>query len=188
MTYDPHKYWQDRGHWLKAPDASLEDRRELGNLAGWIREIQPKEILEIGSGHGRVYSHLKPLGLADDFTMCDFAASMLDGCQEKTGIRPDLWDGTTLPYDEGAFDLVLSFSVLLHVSPPDMARVLAEHVRVARGWMFIATCTKGIPDRSKHCFNHDYRKLFKGLKVVKERAFYGRSKVDWERTHWLLEK
>lgn len=186
--YDPKAYWADRGHWLKDPKSRFEDPDELGSLAGWVREIQPENVLEVGSGHGRVYEYLKPLGLAGDFVMCDIAESMLDGCEERTGIRPDLWDGVTLPYDDRAFDLVVSFSVLLHQPPSGIDRLFSEHVRVAR-WVFVATCTRGISPQSSYCFNQDYRGLIAraGLRVVKERVFHSRSRGQWERTHWLLE-
>lgn len=188
--YDARTYWSDRSLWLKDPKPRFEDPGELDNVANWIQEIQPKEILEVGCGHGRIYERLKPFGLADAFLMCDFVENMLDGCEKRTGVRPDLWDGVRLPYDDGAFDLVLSFSVLLHAPHFNIVRLFSEHVRVARRWLFIATCTKGIHPESRNAFGHDYKGLFSRapFEVVKERVFRGSGQEDWERTHWLLER
>ena len=36
---------------------------ETTNIVNWIRETGPSSILEIGSGWGRIYSLLEPLGV-----------------------------------------------------------------------------------------------------------------------------
>jgi SAM-dependent methyltransferase len=40
----------------------------------------------------------------------------------------------SLPFDDGAFDLVYSSSVVEHLRPADRARFAAELLRVGRGW------------------------------------------------------
>lgn len=188
MSYDPHEYWQRRGADYHDPPPHLEAQDELANLVEWVRHAGPGTVLEVGPGWGRIYLALRGAGLTfADFRLCDIAPSMLDGCQQRTGMRPDPWDGRTLPYPDGAFDLVISFSVLLHVPPPDLARHFGEIVRVSRSRVFVATCTEAEPPLAPHCFLHDYGALLGrfGLNVEKTKEFAGEG---WTRFHWLFGK
>lgn len=171
--------WQERG-WHYSPRPPL--RGEFGNMVAWLRKADPESILEVGAGWGRIYSYLKPLGLARHFAMCDFVDSMRQMCFLKTGILPDHWDGYTLPYRDNHFDLVLSFSTLQHVPPEQIGAVFAEHVRVSDRWLFIAVWAHG---DWPGLYDHDYPGLFKAhsLEVAKARVFGKR-----RRAHWLLEK
>lgn len=199
--YQPKQYWEGRGHWLEDPERpKYEGREELPTLAAWVRALEPSSMLEVGSGHGRIYEFLRREGLASpsNFRMCDFVESMLDGCEKRVGIRPDLWDGKRLPYEDYSFDLVISFSVLLHVLEPNLIPVMREHLRVARKAVYIATCTMGIPEGSTgKCRHHDY---FGALDVLCQDGewetsplrtviFRGNNgKRDWERVHWVLKR
>jgi hypothetical protein len=178
-AYHPRTYWQQRGNdyeMVECPD-------ELESLCGWFKSLEAERILEVGAGWGRIYSQWRGLKLSGSYTMCDFVGSMLDGCQRATGTRPDEWDGKRLPYPDDSFDLVVSFSVFLHVPPIDLKPMLAEHVRVCGRWLFVASLD-GYDDRlSPHCFVHDYESTFAelGLEVADKRQF-------GDRAHWLLRK
>jgi len=115
--------------------------------------------------------------------MCDFVDTMRRGCERHTGVLPDTWDGVTLPYADESFDLVLTFSVLLHVLPQNLDRLFAEEVRVAKKWISITSLREWPRPLSGHCFVHDYLALFKrhNLEVLKEHKFGVRSQ-------WLLQK
>jgi SAM-dependent methyltransferase len=52
-----------------------------------------------------------------------------------------------LPFDDGAFDLAYSSSVVEHVDPARRAAFAAEIRRVARGW-FVQTPAWSFPDRA----------------------------------------
>lgn len=179
MAYHPRTYWQWRGSECDA--AECPD--ELDSLNGWLKSLKAEGILEVGSGWGRIYSQWRDLGLDGSYTMCDFVESMLDGCQQATGIRPDEWNGKRLPYPNDAFDLVVSFSVFLHVPPIDIKAMLAEHVRVCGRWLFVASLDSYDDRLSPHCFIHDYELLFAelGLEVADKHQFDNRA-------HWLLRK
>lgn len=175
--YHPRSYWERRGNNHEEADCP----EELNNLDVWLQSIRPENILEVGSGWGRIYQRWQALDLSGTFTMCDFAKSMMDGCERETGVRPEEWDGETLPYPDGSFDFVLSFSVMLHVPPEDAKAMLTEHARVTNRWLFVATLDSYDDQLSPHCFVHDYGALFResGLAVAEERKF-------GNRIHWLL--
>ena len=180
--FDPHEYWQNRGANYPVTVAKMES--EMESLAAWIAEHKPASILDVGSGWGRVYNHLKVNGLATNYTMVDFVDSMRRGCQDATGVLPDKWDGVTLPYADKSFDLVLSIEVLLHVPPADIGQVIAEHARVSKKWVYVTTMGACYKPLASHCFWHDYLKLFSENKLYVDAQFWRHGM----RIHWILEK
>ena len=188
MTYNPEQYWHERGMNYVAP-GEMDEAPEVDNLKNLILEHNLLEvpILEVGSGYGRIYKEInkmlfitKPL----NFNMCDFVQSMRYKCLREIDILPDKWDGKELPYDNSAFGLVISFSVLLHVPPDNIEQILKEHVRVTSKYIFIATYAGGLEKLAPHCFEHDYLGMFEklGLKIVSYKTFQ-----KGLRTNWLLE-
>jgi len=183
QDFDPQAYWQTRGASYAVTTAKIE--AEMAHLAAWLAKCNPDSILDVGSGWGRVYLYLKEHGLKAAYTMVDFADSMRQGCQRRTGTLPDAWGGKALPYPNKAFDLVLSVDVLLHIPPADIERVFAEHVRVSRRWLYVTTSGTIYRPLARHCFWHDYLKLFSDNKLyVTDAKFWQRGM----RIHWILEK
>ncbi len=185
MTYDPAEYWNERG---RNYSVSVDTTPELKNLADLIVAHNIKgKVLEVGSGYGRIYQYLADRGVItwEQFTMCDIANSMRYRCMDKTGILPDYWDGKQLPYEYDEFELVISFSVFLHVPPVNFWDVLLDHVRVCNRFFYIATYNGGDDGQlAKHCFQHDYTEAFKRLTVeVKAADIF----MDGLRVNWLLE-
>ena len=177
MSYHPKQYWEHRaGSYSHVPPLA-----ELENFQQWMREIQPKSILEVGSGWGAVYRVLASIGLGHLTTLCDFSPTMCQNCKNRTGVLPVLWDGITLPFEDDRFEMVVSFNVMLHVPPSRIEHFISEHMRVARRYLFVATYTPAqMPERlATHVFVHDYANLFPGATVYKAK--------HWEnRAHWVL--
>jgi len=178
MPYHPQQYWQRRGQsYTQAPP-----RCEIENLQQWMWDIKPKSILEVGSGWGAIYQALASIGLGHVTTLCDISSEMAQNCASRTGVLPVLWDGVTLPFESDKFETVISFNVMLHVELDNIERFIADHIRVAQKYLFVATYAPAKkPDRlSAHCFTHDYDELFEGLTVSKQYRF------NEDRKHWLL--
>ena len=198
IAYNPEHYWHKRGVDYQASGEALE-AVEVVNLKNIIWHFTDDDVLflEVGSGYGRIYKELLfPLGTLkintaieenkrNNYTMCDFVESMRYNCLRNTGRLPDYWDGKTLPYPDKQFDFVISFSVLLHVPPDMIENVFAEHVRVCKKYVFIATYNGGLDNLAPHCFEHDYKKLFEAhdLKIIDEKFFQNGLRVNW-----LLER
>ena len=195
MIYDPEKYWHDRGADYVAPGEQAEEP-EVKNFHELMYDhdlFLYKKILEVGSGYGRIYDETEPmirmfsaeLGPftkdGSKYTMCDFVESMRYKCLRNTGVLPDYWNGSELPYNNNEFDLVISFSVLLHVLPEKIEQILREHVRVCNKYIFIATYFGGLDRLAPHCFEHDYKNLFEklNLKIEDEKFFQAGLRVNW---------
>ena len=103
----------------------LNDLRML-ELESVLPYLPPKgRILEIGAGTGKQALALSERGLevsAIDIPSSDYAEHRLFPVQD--------YDGTTIPFEDGAFDVVYSSNTLEHVR--DLTRMHAEIARVLK--------------------------------------------------------
>ncbi|MGH7527642.1 MAG: class I SAM-dependent methyltransferase, partial [Gemmatimonadales bacterium] len=98
-------------------------------------------ILEIGSGHGRMLHHLFSNGF--DVRGVEVSAGVIATGKRVYGDLPyTLATGADLPFDDNAFDVVLSFDVFEHI--PDSDGHLREAARVLkpRGHYLLQTPNK----------------------------------------------
>lgn len=185
MTYDPEQYWHKHGADYVAP-GEIKEAPEIDNLKTLILEhnLLESSMLEVGSGYGRILQEInkllfitKPL----NYSMCDFVDSMRHKCLRNTGVLPNKWDGNELPYIDNEFELVISFSVLLHVKPDMILQVLLEHARVSNKYIFIATSFGRRDKLAEHCFEHDHLKMFDklNLKIVDTKFYQNGLRVNW---------
>ena len=144
--------WDDDPLWAHFYDWSVEHRR-LGGLA-WRLGIQSDlrklyaaaaeigrqpagaRVLDIPCGGGVALRGLKP-GQGVEYVAADIAQTMLDRTVRAAGrrgvadqVEPRIADVGDLPFDDGAFDLVVSFTGL-HCFP-DPERAVVEMVRVLK--------------------------------------------------------
>jgi SAM-dependent methyltransferase len=142
--------WDEDPFWGRFYDWSVEHRRlggmawrlgvqsDLGRLyeaAGEIGRQRPgARVLDIPCGGGVALRGLRP-GQGVEYVAADIAQAMLDRTMraaERRGVtdqvRPHLADVGALPFADGSFDLVVSFTGL-HCFP-DPARAVVELVRV----------------------------------------------------------
>lgn len=111
-------------------DTRIMKARKIVALLGEDRFARSRAVLEIGCGSGVIASTLAELGPAG---LDVHAADVVDSRIEKHGYTFRVVGGTTLPYPDRSFDVVISNHVIEHVGPPEaqlahlteMRRVLA---------------------------------------------------------------
>ena len=186
MTYDPKKYWEDRG---KNYSVSFDTSEELENLKELCFQYSRGGhlFLDIGSGYGRIFKHLVDNKCLENkaYFMCDISESMICECKKQVGFEPLLWDGKCLPYLDNFFDWVISFSVMLHVPPKEIDRHFEETIRVSKKYIYIATYYGPKRGLAKHNFIHSYDLIIEdfNLQIVDRKIFRGGLRINW-----LLEK
>lgn len=189
MTYDPKTYWQERANHYD----HTERLDELQYLLMALSLIEKPNILDMGSGDGRVFNYLSKVLPLDksNYTMCDIVDNFRNQCSANTGIMPDLWDGKTLPYSDNQFNFVMSISVMLHVPANEIDSHIKECIRVSGNLMFVATwCEKNMDYMANdYCIHHDYYKLFKenNLEIIYDRDCYF-NEGKFRRKNFLLKK
>jgi 2-polyprenyl-3-methyl-5-hydroxy-6-metoxy-1,4-benzoquinol methylase len=97
-------------------------------IVGLRRFLSCRRILEVGCGSGLIASTLATMGTGD---LTVDAVDVVDSRVEKNGYRFSLVQGTTLPFDDAVFDLVITNHVIEHVGNEQAQLAhLAEVTRV----------------------------------------------------------
>ena len=119
-------------------------RRRVDVLASWFARLAPKNarILDVGAGSGLLASVIAS-------KRPDVSILGLDVLpREQSHIPVEIFDGRKIPFDNGAFDIVLFVDVLHHTDDP--AVLLREAARVAASAVLIKDhFRKGIAARQR---------------------------------------
>lgn len=113
--------------------------RRVAALASRIAPHLPPNsvVLDVGCGDGRVAEEI--LRRRPDLRFCGIDVMV----RETSRIPVTLYDGESLPFAEGAFDVVLFVDVLHHT--PHAEALLESACRVARGLVLIKDhCAEGL--------------------------------------------
>ena len=173
------------------------DRRNLADIPRAAR------ILEVGCGVGNMLACLREQGFTD-LEGCDINPDAAELCAAR-GFRVTKSAAASLPYADGAFDLVYTSALLIHIAPEELAAVQREIARVSRRWVYgyeyYATSQisrestlgglvpQGVPGFThKAPFANLYLLNVPGLSVIKqERVFHGDGSGNADEA-FLLEK
>ncbi len=191
--YLPMRFWSkySKAHpmaWNKP-----ENYIEMDMLIRWIRQYSIEgNILDVGSGWGRLCKRLRERDIRNKIAMCDISPEYIREAKALTDILPTWWDGKTLPYEENSFNLIVAQSLLLHVNSRSIRKVFSELIRVSREYIYIATSNpkrtkeriKKNQDSRAYVFTHDYTHLIKDfqLEIVEVKC------PNELRIAWLLRK
>ncbi|MFY9949134.1 MAG: class I SAM-dependent methyltransferase, partial [Candidatus Sulfotelmatobacter sp.] len=99
--------------------------RRVEMLAGWFAQLVPQSarVLDVGCGDGLIAAALQS-------RRTDLVITGIDVLpRSHTSIAVDMFDGSSIPFDDQSFDLVLFSDVLHHTSDP--AILLREARRVS---------------------------------------------------------
>ena len=111
---------------IEAVHGRYVHKRRTLVLSDWCSRLIPlnSKVLDVGCGDGRLarlIAEKRP----------DISIRGIDVLQRNDAVIPiDTFDGKSIPYGEGSFDVVMFVDVLHHASQPMM--LLREAVRVAR--------------------------------------------------------
>jgi SAM-dependent methyltransferase len=100
--------------------------RRVEILAGWFAQLTPQSarVLDVGCGDGLISAVLQS-------RRPDLVVTGIDVLpRSHTHIPVDIFDGSSIPFDDQSFDVVLFSDVLHHTSDP--AILLREAHRVSR--------------------------------------------------------
>jgi SAM-dependent methyltransferase len=91
--------------------------------------VRGRKVLDFGCNNGYGTDFLKKY--AESIVGVDVSsAALADAARRYPGLDVRLFDGVTLPFDSGSFDVVVSLQVIEHV--PDTQRYLGEISRVLK--------------------------------------------------------
>ena len=137
---------------VRQPHAALDltSRRHKGmkieRLLGLVPTLQPLRLLEIGTGSGGIAHYF---ATHPSIRCAVTAVDVVDQRMVRDGYDFRLVSGTVLPFDDGAFDVVISNHVIEHVGEHasqlshlrEMHRVMASgavgYLAVPNRWMLL---------------------------------------------------
>lgn len=155
-------------------------------VAGVARGFAPADILDIGSGTGRLARTLLPLDQFDGRLYClEPSARMIRHALEMPASTKAHWIrawSTPLPFDSQSFDIVVSLEMLEFV--PDQATSIKEMVRVLRpgGWLLV-TNRIGVEARMIFGKTQSTPKLIDRLT---EAGLVAIERFPWQRTYDII--
>jgi len=115
--------------WFEMPLGAIVDRMEKDLIRRLARPRAGESALDVGTGTGHYACYLADLGLR--VTAVDSSEAMLAvACAKRDDVTWRCADAHLLPFQDGAFDLVLSVTMLEFVADP--AAALREMYRVVR--------------------------------------------------------
>jgi pseudaminic acid biosynthesis-associated methylase len=153
--------------------------------------------LEIGCNVGGNLRHLAALLGVENVAGIDINEHALEVLREAVpGVDVRIASARSLPFADGAFDLVFTTGVLIHQAPDELPGIMDEIVRCSRRFVL---CGEYRADELEEVhyrghegalFRNDYGKLyadrFPELRLVEE-GFLGQPAWD-DITYWVFEK
>ena len=129
-------------------------------LVDFVAEHAGRSVLDLGCGLGGYSRALAERGF--EVRALDVEPDYVERAR-SIGVHAELYDGETLPLEDGSVDTVILLEVLEHLEDP--ARLLREARRVARAGVLVTTpnCTQDfgeVPVEFSHMLDVDHRQFF----------------------------
>ena len=118
-----------RRHYEDTFDSVPPEWRRLGAIDNGFANV-----VEIGAGNGAILEQLSRHGFARSYTALEISESAIAAIKDRRigGFKDAvLFDGYSIPFDDGSFDLVILSHVIEHVEHPRL--LLQEVSRIVRG-------------------------------------------------------
>ena len=191
MDNEHAKKWEDRRiDWEQAYWTPDHPHRKL--IVDKVVEMNPKSVLEVGCAVG-VNLYLIKKALPDVIIAgCDINEQAVIKAREKLpGADIRVARAESLPYQRGAFDLILTDACLIYINPDRMYRVMKDFRRIANRFLFNEFHTeddykRALMLRTDNYFAYNYNKVLMKAKLTKipEDAWPGE---PWKSTGYLIE-
>lgn len=169
--YSYNSFWETQGKVMKGnwkPD-SFTIMQE-GHLRFFLDQLQPKSVLELGAGFGRVTGIIKENYNVETYKAVDISSDQLSFLHKDwPSVQCRQEDITTCAENAfGVYDLVISVEFLMHIKPEHIEKVFhlmnysARYHIINLDYNPDARAKK--PTKlAKHNFTHDYPSLYESI-------------------------
>jgi SAM-dependent methyltransferase len=212
VSYNPSKYWHERGKIYKKNFRYDQNKRlqeeiliaHLNNISGSF-----KSVLELGCGFGRITQLLLTnYNSITEYLAVDISPDQIDNAKSllsSTKLSPELKldflvsDIQSLRLDK-EYDLVILSEVLLHILPTDIDSIIKKLIALSKKHIMNIDWYEETPPKShaSHNFIHQYEALYKKYTdastttikriPIKRKKFIGMLDTKQSIFHVILEK
>lgn len=172
------KYWKDRGKTYieeaRLNDEFYRDQEEI--LCAAVRSVRPVTVLEVGCGFGRLTRQLSIYNCGKRFIGVDISKDQVENARQYCEGHPaeffqhNLFSHESLP----KADVVVACEVLLHIPKVRVRQVVSKLLEAAPILVHDYDTAWFSGQRvAKHCFHHDYLRLYSNLGVSFEKKEFG---------------
>ena len=153
MNYEPKEFWEKHApNWILGAE-KFYDTRDWPEIEPFVKEIDPKSVVDIGCGTGQWSQHFKKAYLGVDISenLIKFAEKAYPDKKFKTSSLEDLDIGKK-------YDLAFCYTVFEHITEENMPQAIKALKKVAKK----AILVEPIDIKTKqYCINHNYSQWFK---------------------------
>lgn len=167
-TFNPNDYWLERGktYWEEDRLQSESFRLQEAFIAKTVMDLNPKSVLEVGCGFGRVTRVLADAMPEAKLLGLDLSPDQIFKAVELTthsNVEYRLWDlcsEIALPQA----DVAVAVEVLLH-HPPQVLEAIVGRILKACPVLIHEFYDADVPGQplSFHCWAHDYWRIHRSL-------------------------
>lgn len=157
-----------------------------------LNSITARKILDFGCGPGRMTKALIPF--FPDVYGIDVVPWAVEQAKRLCPRgKFQLYDGETIPFMDGYFDAIISWTVLQHVPPPEIQNLCREIMRVMAkdGKLVMYENISSWHQDKEHIWFRsasDYQKLFDGMKLISIEMVKGADGNDEDHVLIILKK
>ena len=162
-TYDPKSYWENRARsWS---DQAREMKIEVDEVQKVFKEVNAKDVVDVGCGDARWYTHLKEWGV-EKYKGIDISQNLIGAAQLRFPHEKDNLETIKVEdyKPEKKHELIFSYTCFEHITAKEWPK--AVKALKAMGKKLLLIEPMGFPSRY-YCHDHPYEKNFKVLKKVK---------------------
>lgn len=180
-TYEPEKYWHNRGqthiceNFLESPNDELIQH---------LKTIKFDSVLEFGCGWGRVTKTILDNFKPHIYTAFDFSHHQVYNAKLECKNYNVNFQSSSIERFESdiKFDLVIGVTVLLHVLPKDIKNTIKYLLKFSKKY-FIHVDPQYQEQYKTHRtsteFRHNYQQIYNEIPSVD----YSSQKIDWSVIH-----
>lgn len=176
ISHQPQIYWLFKTKEFLADPWQKKIFPQHKWLLKQIQVLKPDLILEVGCGFGRNLNYLIKQGIKP-FILTG-ADLFLRPPESINFVRANVLN---LPFTANRFELVFTHGLLMHLSPIQLPRALAELIRVSHKYLIIIEEVRSRPGKLNYfTWAHDYEKLIRQFKLkVLESHLDKQLKLKW---------
>jgi hypothetical protein len=161
MSYDKIKYWNNRAKPNSSNARAIADYH-MEKVKPFI--VKNSNILEYGPGIGRMIDLYKDQDYISFYDISSVYESELTRACENISLKInnftiDKSGKIKTNFDNGQFDTLCAFEVLLHCPEDEIDEVINELSRISKEVIVITWYKGGESISSGHCSTRDYKKI-----------------------------